>query len=65
MLRIPSLVQSPYTLLKYFKQSLLVDNIRPMSGPYVREIIERYYGNIFFSAESDAVKDGSQRHFKR
>jgi hypothetical protein len=65
MLRVPNLVQSPYTLLKYFRQSLVVDNIRPLSGPYVREIIENYYDNTFFTTEYDAVKDGSKHKYKR
>ncbi|KAI8639358.1 hypothetical protein BD408DRAFT_350066, partial [Parasitella parasitica] len=60
MLRVPSLVNSPYTLLQYFKQSLLADNIRPLTGPYVRRIISNYCDNIFFTRETDAVQDGTK-----
>ncbi|CEP07420.1 hypothetical protein [Parasitella parasitica] len=64
MLRVPSLVNNPYTLLQYFKQSLLADNIRPLSGPYVRQTVSNYYDNSFFTQETDAVQDGTRRELK-
>jgi hypothetical protein len=65
MLRVPSLVSSPYILLQYFKQSLLADNIRPFTGPYVRKAIERHYDNVFFAEGSFAIQDGSKQQNKR
>lgn len=65
MLRIPNLVLSPYTLLQYFKQSLLADNIRTLSGPYVQNVIERYYDGVFFTQEYDAIQDGGKRQHKK
>jgi hypothetical protein len=65
MLRVPSLVNSPYTLLQYFEQSLLADNIRTLTGPYVRGVVERYLDRVFFTHESDAVQDGGKRQYKR
>ncbi|KAK4521739.1 glycerophosphoinositol permease [Mucor velutinosus] len=64
MLRVPSLVNSPYTLLQYFRQSLLADNIRPLTGPYVRQTVSNYYDNIFFDQETDAVQDGAKRELR-
>lgn len=65
MLRIPSLVNSPYVLLQYFKKSIMADNIRPLTGPYVKETVENYYRNAFRSQETDAIQDGSKREQKR
>lgn len=65
MLRVPSLVNSPYTLLQYFRKSLTADNIRPLTGPYVKQVVENYYQNAFHSPEADAVQDGSRREQKR
>ncbi|CAO3642716.1 unnamed protein product [Mucor fragilis] len=64
MLRVPSLVNSPYTLLQYFRQSLLADNIRPLTGPHVRQAVSNYYDNIFFDQETDAVQDGAKRELR-
>ncbi|KAL9552740.1 hypothetical protein MBANPS3_003625 [Mucor bainieri] len=64
MLRVPSLVNSPYTLLQYFRQSLLADNIRPLTGPHVRQTVSNYYDNIFFDHETDAVQDGAKRELR-
>lgn len=65
MLRVPSLVSSPYTLLQYFRKSLMADTIRPLTGPHVKEVVENYYSNVFFKQESDAVQDSSKREHKR
>lgn len=65
MLRVPSLVNSPYTLLQYFRQSLLADNIRPLTGPHVQQTVSNYYDNIFFTQETDAVRDGTKREIRR
>lgn len=64
MIRIPNLVLSPYTLLQYFKQSLLADNIRTLSGPYVQNVVERYYDGVFFTQEYDAIQDSAKRQRK-
>lgn len=65
MLRIPSLVNSPYTLLQYFKKSLLVDNIRPLTGPYVQKVLEKYASTAFLTRDFDSVQDGTKREYKR
>ncbi|KAI7903405.1 uncharacterized protein BX663DRAFT_434036, partial [Cokeromyces recurvatus] len=61
MLRIPDLVNSPYVLLQYFKQSILADNIRPLTGPYVRQSVSNYYNNMFFSQDPNGIQDASKR----
>lgn len=65
MLRVPGLVSRPYTLLQYFKQTILADNIRQLTGPHVKEVVETYYNNVFFTQDTDAVQDGAKREFKR
>lgn len=65
MLRIPSLVNSPYILLQYFKKSLLVDNIRPLTGPYVKKVLEKYTSTAFLTKDFDSVQDGAKREYKR
>ncbi|KAI8877045.1 hypothetical protein K501DRAFT_199034, partial [Backusella circina FSU 941] len=56
ILRIPSLVDNPYTLLQYFKQSLLADNIRSLTGPYVSGVVREYYNRQFYNYDTTGVQ---------
>lgn len=51
--------------MQFFKSSLIADNIKPLSGPYVRQAISNYYDNIFFMQERDAIQDGLKRQVSR
>ncbi|KAI9478175.1 MAG: hypothetical protein EXX96DRAFT_239123 [Benjaminiella poitrasii] len=65
MLRVPNLVNSPYLLLQYFKQSLIADNIRPLTGPYVRRSVSSYYDRMFSNYEMGGIQNASKRQLKR
>ncbi|KAI9019407.1 hypothetical protein CLU79DRAFT_888752 [Phycomyces nitens] len=56
ILRIPSLVIKPYTLMRFLKQALGTDNIKPFSGPIVSEAIESYHENTFHPKGSFGIQ---------
>ncbi|KAI8390994.1 uncharacterized protein BYT42DRAFT_601943 [Radiomyces spectabilis] len=60
--RIPDLVKSPYTLITFFKQVLMGDNIRPFNGSNVVQAVADYYERAFHQKkqpEFEAVKYAS------
>ncbi|KAI8990041.1 hypothetical protein BDB01DRAFT_718193, partial [Pilobolus umbonatus] len=55
--RMPRLIGNPYTLIQYFKQSLLADSIRALNSPYITEVIKTRCKELVLKADSDEMQN--------